>query len=127
MKLYQIIIILVGVSYLLTGFSRGSEDLVGNAYSVSAASSGNVEMSDVDVLEVWVAVARTAVAAGRVTVAATRQAVAVTRVYTPEAGNLARAARISIAIVYNFNKHIQSNFPEEELQKEFRMWELDNA
>ena len=120
MKIYKVVILLFCTGYLLTGFSQDSEEIMGSAYLINASSPGNINVVAVDMPEVWVAV-------GRVTIAATRQAVAVTRVYTPEAGNLARAARISIAIVFNFNKHIQTNFPEDELQREFRMWELDNA
>ncbi|MBO6794516.1 MAG: hypothetical protein JJ895_11440 [Balneolaceae bacterium] len=127
MNIKILLFTLICVGYLLTGISRGSQEILGETVEVNTNISGVVSISDVDVPEVWVAVARTAVAVGRVTVAATRQAVAVARVYTPEAGNLARAARISIAIVYNFNKHIKANFPEKEFQEEFRMWELDNA
>ena len=127
MILHQALILLMGVAYLSTAFSKGTEELSGTAYSVNEVSSENASLSGIDAPETWVAVARSAVAVGRVTVAATRQAVAVTRVYTPEAGNLARTARISVAIAYNLNKHIRSNFPEKELQKKFRLWDLDNA
>jgi hypothetical protein len=111
-------IITLSLFYVLSGVDSFKSDIYGEAYVfiedenlIYSMDSGSVK---------WI------VTAARVTVAATRQAVAVTRVYTPEVGNLARAARISLAIAYNFNEHIKLNFPEETLQIKYRMWELDN-